>query len=298
MKKKLSLLLVCLLVCMMVFGCGKSGGVAMENADAVLKDESYPEGDVVDSTAKEPAAPQPNQKLIRRIWLQAETENMDTLLTGVNQRVAELGGYIESKDVYNGSQYSGNRYRNAELTIRIPADQLDAFVQHMEGSSNITSNKETTEDITLTYVATQSRITALETEEQRLLELLAEAKNMSDLLQIESRLTEVREELEKVKSQLRVYENQVSYGTVYLSVNEVKEYTVTEEPDTVWERISTGFVRSLKDLGTFFVDLFVFLVVASPYLLLLAIPVVILILAIRRYNKKYLKKEKTKDKEK
>ena len=139
MKKKLSLLLVCLFVCMMAFGCAKSGGVAMENADAILKDEAYPEGDIVDSSAKEPTTTQTNQKLVRKIWLNAETEDLDTLLTGINQRVAELGGYVESRDVYNGSQYGKSRYRNAELTIRIPADQLDSFVQHVSGSSNIIS---------------------------------------------------------------------------------------------------------------------------------------------------------------
>lgn len=92
-------------------------------------------------------------------------------------------------------------------------------------------------------MAITSRITALETEESRLLELLAAAANMSDLLEIESRLTEVRTELEKVKSQLRIYENQVSYGTIYLTVSEVKEYTVVEEPENSGDRFALTIAR-------------------------------------------------------
>lgn len=302
MKKGFVVLLAALLVCGLFFGCGKaSDGAVSENmfgsANGALRDEA--DAGVItgtsQSTAGQPGANQanPNQKLVRKIWLDTETEDMDALLAGIGQRISELGGYVESRNVYNGSQYSGRRYRSGELTVRIPAEKLDSFVQHVSENSNITNNKETVDDITLTYVATESRITALETEEARLLELLAAAANMSDLLEIESRLTEVRTELEKVTSQLRIYENQVSYGTIYLTVSEVKEYTVVEEPETVWERIGVGFVESLKNLGEFFTELFVALVVGLPYLVLIGIVVTGLLLLIKlRRRKKGTKQDK------
>ena len=157
------------------------------------------------------------------------------------------------------------------------------------------SNRETADDITLSYVATESRMKALETEEARLLELLAEAKDMADLLQIENRLTQVRTELEQVKSQLRVMDNKVDYGTLYLTVREVKEYTVVEEPETVWERIGTGFMESLQSLGDFFVELFVFVIVALPYLVLIGALVTAAILLLRWGKKK--KAGKTEEKQ-
>ena len=55
----------------------------------------------------------------------------------------------------------------------------------------------------------------------------------------------MRYELENRASQLRLYDNQVDYATIYLSIDEVQEYTPVEEP-TVWERISGGFVSSIK----------------------------------------------------
>lgn len=294
MKKRLALILACLLVCLLAFGCSKAmnDGASMEKAEDYAGGTAEDGNDVLaDSVQSTSVAVNPGQKLVRKIWLATETEDMDTLLSGIDQRIAELGGYAESRNIYNGSQYSGRRYRSAELTVRIPADKLDTFVEHMSENTNITSNKETADDITLSYVATQSRITALETEEQRLLELLAQAKDMSDLLQIEGRLTQVRTELEQVKSQLMVYDNQVSYGTVYLTINEVTEYTVTEEPETVWERIGTGFMQSLKDLGSFFTELFVFVVVAIPYLVILGVVVTAVILLILWRRKKHPKQK-------
>lgn len=234
----------------------------------------------------------PQQKLIRTVYLNAETEAMDILMANVEQRVAELGGYIEGREVYNGSSYNASRTRYANLTIRIPAERMDGFMETVAEISNITSNRETAEDVTLDYVATQSRITALETEQERLLELLAQAKDMEDLLLIEARLTEVQSELERFTSQLRVYDNLVNYGTIHLDILEVRQYTVVEEePETVWQRIASGFMKSLKGLGTGITEVFVFLISALPYLAVVVLGIAAVILLIRASRKK--KKKKT-----
>ena len=97
--------------------------------------------------------------------------------------------------------------------------------------------------------------------------------------------------MEQVKSQLKLYENLVDYGTIHLSITEEKEYTVVEEEEpTVWQRISTGFVKSLKGVGNIFTELFVFFVVASPYL---AVPVAVavIVLVCLRISKKKAQKQ-------
>lgn len=255
--------------------------------------ENAPADALTVETSDAESAVQTTQKLIRTVYLSAETEDMDTLLSGVEQRITELQGYVESREVYNGSSYSSNHSRYAELVIRVPAENLDGFVNHLNEASNIISSRETAEDVTLDYVATQSRITALETEQTRLLELLAKAENMEDLLLIEARLTEVRAELEKVVSQLRLYDNLVDYGTIRLNITEVRQYTVVNKPETVWERISTGFVDSLKGLGTGITEIFIFLIVALPYIAVGALCVAALVFGIKALRKKKKKEKQT-----
>ena len=305
MKKWLSLIMaVCMAVCLLA-GCG---GASMENGSSdklmsnvagsgALADDagSSVEYSASTFTSDNSAAVLPeNQKMVRKIWLDAETEDMSPLLEQLEQQIASLGGYIESQNLQNGSKYSGSRrYRYAELTIRIPADKLDGFVEQVADASNIVSKRQTAENITLSYVATESRVTALETEQTRLLELLAQAESMSDVLAIEKRLTEVRADLEEHTSQLRVFDNQVDYGTVYLNISEVVEFTATEEPQSVWERIGTGFMESLKNLGEFFVELFVFVIVALPYLIPLVLVAVGIIFLVRRSKEKKDRKHET-----
>lgn len=230
-----------------------------------------------------------NRKLIRKIHLSAETEDMDTLLSQVNERVNALDGYIEARDIYNGSTYSGSVRRTATLTIRIPADRLDSFVSQVADISNIISNTENSDDITLKYAATESRLKVLRAEEERLLTFLSEAKTVAEMVQIETRLTEVLAEIETITSQLKLYDNLVDYGTITLSVNEVEQYTeIQTEKPSMWEQISTGFVKSLQNVGGFLKALFVFFIIALPYLVLIGAVagIVLLIIKLRKKKKK------------
>ena len=208
------------------------------------------------------------RKWIITVNMSAETEDLDALMEALNGKISGLGGYVEDQDSYNGSMYSSRRYRSASLTVRIPAERVDEFTEEMSGIANVVSTNLSREDITLSYVATESRVNALQTEEARLLELMEQAETMADLLEIESRLTDVRYELENRASQLRLYDNQVDYATIYLSIDEVQEYTPVEEP-TVWERISGGFVSSIKGVGNGLLDLLVWVLAKSPYLVIL-----------------------------
>ena len=298
--KVTKLLAIFLALSLLLCGCGAES--TMAGNGTVAKDEAYraeveePKADGLTGDSMNTQTNMPiNQKLIRKIWLDAETEEMDVLLTSVEAKIAELAGYVEARQVRNGSAYSGKRYRYAELTVRIPAEKLDRFVDDVSAQSNITNTRETTDDVTLSYVESESKVIALETEQTRLLELLAKAESMDDILKIESRLTDIRNQLERVKSQLRVYDNQINYGTVYLNITEVTEYTpVEEEPETIWERIGSGLKKSWDNTVEFLGDLLVFLIVVLPYLLPWAAIAGVVLLLIRISRKKKAKKNQPK----
>ena len=288
MKQFVAVLLTILMLAGTLAGCGKAaydtgfnaaGSAAPESAigkdmDYVLSDQIY---DSVESEAPETSAAVTQQKLIRKINLEAETEDLDGLLGALDGKVSQLGGYIEKREVYSGSAYASYRpSRHAYLTIRIPKDRLNEFVAHVESTGNVTSSSESSDDVTLTYIATQSRMNALQKEEARLLELIDKAANLTELLELEKRLTQVRTELENVTSQLLVYDNLVEYGTVTVNVREVQKLTPAEEPG-FWQRITTGFVESLENLWIFLQELAIFLVVALPYLVPLALVVTLVI---------------------
>ena len=297
--RRFILALMAMVLLFLLTACGASAPLSAAGGEYAAKGNYYDVEEgytmaVADSLSSPNATgdvtPATNQKLIRTVKLEAETEDMDALLADVESRIASLGGYVENRNVYNGGAGS-RRNRNATMVVRIPADKLDGFVQQVSGVSNIISHSENTRDVTLNYVAAESRVTALQTEEARLLELLAEAKDLKDLLTLEEKLTDVRTELEQHKSQLKVYDNQVSYATVNLSITEVVEYTVTEEPKpepTFWQRLGGGFVESIKGVWTICKEVVIWLVCALPYLVLPGVIVAVILIprAVRRRKAK------------
>jgi len=222
-----------------------------------------------------------DQKLIKTVRMDVETEDLENLLPQISGKISSLGGYVENQELYNGSAYSSYRHRSASLTVRIPAENLDGFVEDVKGVSNVVTYNESTENVTLRYVSTESRMKALEVEQERLLELLGKAENMADLLEIEARLTDVRYELENVTSQLRVLSNQVDYATIHLYISQVKVYTEVEE-QTVWQRIGSGFKENLRSIGEDMTDFFVWLVTYSPQLILWAVVIAAAVVILKK----------------
>lgn len=296
MKKLASLTLVLTLLLSLLTGCGGSSSAPMADygykQEAAVEMEETPmamdmaaSNSLTGSGARESGAIPENRKWIITVNMSAETEDLEALLVSLDKEIAALGGFVEDQNIYNGSSYSSRRYRNASLTVRIPAGDVDRFTQEVSGLANVVRTNKNLEDITLSYTATESRITALETEEARLLEFMVKAENMSDLLEIEARLTDVRYELEQYSSRLRLYDNQVDYATIYLDIEEVQEYTPVEE-ETFWEKISGGFKSSLKGLGEDLEELVVWIIVSSPYLLVYAVVIFGIFLAVRAARKK------------
>lgn len=233
---------------------------------------------------------QEGRKLIETVHLEVETREFEQMMSTLETRIQELGGYVESMDTYNGSSYSGYRSsRSADLKVRIPSEKLDGFLNTVADAGNIVRRYENVEDVTLSYVDMESRRNTLRVEQGRLLEFLDKAETIEEIITIESRLSEVRYQLESMESQLRTIDNLVDYSTVNISISEVKELTPIEEP-TVWERISEGFGESLLSIGHGALDFGIWFLVHIPYLVIWGVIITAVVLIIRRHRKKKKKK--------
>ena len=278
MKKTLAILLTLVLALTMLTACGANTSAPQAMKAEYAIEETYAEApaammmDAASNTLTgsgetgKTALPE-NRKWIVTVDMSAETEDLDALMAALTDTIDSMEGYVENQNIYNGSAFASSRRRNANLTIRIPAEDVENFAAEISGIANVVSKNVNREDITLNYVATESKVTALKTEEARLLELLSQAETMSDLLEIEARLSDVRYELESYTTRLQRYDNQVNYATIYLSISEVQEYTPVAEK-TVWQRICDGFDDSLEGIQEGFVDTVVWILANSPYLVL------------------------------
>ena len=285
--RRLFAIMMCLLLLVTVVGCSAAPGDVSAVPGQGNGSDNYAGGQLSGESSSNNTGSDvlTDRKLIRRIRTVAETDDMDALLENISARVALLGGYIESRNIQNGSKYAGKTTRTATLTIRIPAENLDSFVEDVGKVTNIVSTVEDSDDVTLQYANTESRLAVLRTEEERLMAFLSQASSISEMLEIEKRLTEVQSQIQSIATQLNTYDNLVSYGTLTLSITEVVEYTVVDEELTIWEEIGQGFMRSINTILFIGRGLFVLLLANSPYFVILGI-ILTVVFVIRKKRKK------------
>ena len=225
-------------------------------------------------------APPASQLIIKTVNETVETLEYDSFLDALTEAVRAVGGYLSSSSYRDGS-YNTSVLRTASLVIRIPAAELDGFCSRVDGIGHVTSFYETVDDITLAYVSIESRIGVLESEESALLGMLSRAETVADMLAIRKQLENVQGELAELRAQQRVYDDQIAYSTVNMTVREVKRVSEDTERMGFGEELWHTFMSSLYGIGDFFRALAVFIGGYSPVILLLAAVVAVIVLLLR-----------------
>ena len=235
--------------------------------------------------------PEKGRLLIRTVSMSAETKDIMSVKNDIEAQVRTAGGYIE-----NSSMSGTGKNRDLRImyyTIRVPADKLDELITKVGNSCTILSSSENTSDVTLEYVDTKSRMESLRVEYDQLLKLLEQATDLDNIIILQSRLTDVRYQIESAESRIRVLENQVEYGTLNLSITEVLEDTVIEEPHivTYGERVMDQFNDMWEGTVEFFQDFLLGLIAAIPFLVFMGIVAAVIIIIVFSVRKKRRKRE-------
>ena len=219
-------------------------------------------------------------KLITTMEMRVQTKEFDSFTDKLITEISALGGYIENSSVtYNSYDYyqvqsSGEEYiptdRAAHYILRIPENKLNGFVKKLYGGTNVLSENRSVEDVTLDYVDLSAHKEALETEAESLKNLMEQATELEDIMQIQTQLTDVRYQIDSIESQLRVYDNKVAYSTLNLDVEEVTVYSVRDDAG-YFEKIGAGFKGTINDIWETIKGIIATVLINSPNIILILI---------------------------
>lgn len=246
-------------------------------------DSAYEQWKQEESGETELHASVEGRKLIKTVRMRVQAVEFDQIVSYLEGQVKLLGGYIEASEI-NGNGYYYDSRRSASLTLRIPAKELDGFVESVGEIGTVTYKTEEATDVTLQYVDLESRVKSLQIEQERLFDLLGKADSLDSIILLEQRLSEVRYELENYAARLRVYDNQVEYSTVYLTVNEVVRTTPQDE--TLAEKMHSGFMGTIYEIKDGAAEFAIWFVSNLLYLLFWAAVLAVIVLAVRKQWKK------------
>lgn len=256
-------------------------GTTGDTGDFSTSDMLYPESS--DASGQESSnVSVEGEKMIYTARLEVETTNFDDSVLALDQIVEAKGGYYETR---SSSNY--DTYRYANYTIRIPAEQYSDFLSQVGQACHVLSTDEERQNVSEIYYDIETRLATQRTKLERLQELLQEAENMSDIITIESAISETELNIEQLTGSLRNYDNRVDYATVTISLREVYKLSNSESPATTFpQRISDAFVKGWHNFVNSMENLAVFLATAwIPVVILLAAGFTALIVWRKKHSK-------------
>ena len=264
---------------------------AMVQAGGGAAETPEPDDSVADYTAK----------IIYTASVSIETTEFDKAVAALENQVQKIGGFVESSNVTGDTQYNSdgtttvvNRW--AYYTVRIPCDHFESFLHETEGFGNVTSTSRDAQNVTSAYTDYEARLSSLNTQEERLLDMLAKSEDVETLIALEQRLSDVRYEIESIERNLRNYDMQIKYSTVNLDLREVEVYTPTVP---VRRTFSQKLADSLSDGWNGFTrgiqNVILGLASALPALILLAVITAAVIVCIKKARKKRKAKKAAQD---
>lgn len=265
--------------------------VATTEAGGGAAETPEPDDSVADYTAK----------IIYTASVSIETTEFDKAVAALENQVQKIGGFVESSNVTGDTQYNSdgtttvvNRW--AYYTVRIPCDHFESFLHETEGFGNVTSTSRDAQNVTSAYTDYEARLSSLNTQEERLLDMLAKSEDVETLIALEQRLSDVRYEIESIERNLRNYDMQIKYSTVNLDLREVEVYTPTVP---VRRTFSQKLADSLSDGWNGFTrgiqNVILGLASALPALILLAVIIAAVIVCIKKARKKRKAKKAAQD---
>ncbi|WP_407309341.1 DUF4349 domain-containing protein [Desulfosporosinus sp. SB140] len=210
------------------------------------------------------------RKITQDVTLTLEVANISNTFSQISQKVQQMGGYIAESQQNNSENQS-----SARMTVKIPADKLDALNDSLISWGKILDQHTIANDITNQYYDSQNRLQTLQAEEKRYLEILNQAKTVDDVLKVENALSDIRQQIEQLEGQLKLWNNQVDYSTVNLQlvVNSGPNLAIKNPWQPVswqntWEAAQNAFLKTISSAWNFLNYLVVGLGYVFPYLIL------------------------------
>lgn len=214
--------------------------------------------------------PRPLPQLIKKAAMTLIVDDVDQSVQAVRTTVTQQRGDLIGLQDYKPED--NNSRRTAQVELRVPQNVLETTLEALAKLGTVQNRSITAEDVGNQLVDLKARLTNLQKTESNLQKIIDKAASVRDVLSVSKELSNVRESIEQINAQLQSLQNQVSYSTITLKLEAAvagssPDRAVSTQVQETWNNST----RSLGEFSTGLLKLGIWLMVYSPYLLILAV---------------------------
>jgi hypothetical protein len=225
--------------------------------------------------AAEEETPIVARKIIQSGEVTIQVKRYQPFFSALEKRMKTLNGYMANIQ----SRRTGDTVSSASLTLRVPPERLTQLVSWLREQGNLSSEKITSEDISEQYYDLKARLENARRFENRLLEMLkSETGNLQELILVEEKLNQTREQIEQMEGKLRYFDALTNLATLIVQVQVESHYVPPDKPTFV-QRARHAWRDSIDGMFAAGQALAILIVAALPWML----PVLLLFLLLRTF---------------
>lgn len=285
--KRLYLFSFVLIAAVVLGACASAPAVMEAPAEPYYDSGGAPSGIVEEQAANEGGgdarAASTERLVIQNADLSIVVSDVEARMSEIQKMAEEMGGFVVSSNLYQGYTSDYIPVPEGAVTIRVPAEKLDeALEQIKESAVEVQNETRSGQDVTAEYVDLKSRLKTYEAAEKELTELMENAQDTDEVVNIFNQLMYYREQIEIIKGQIKYYEEAAALSAV--SIRLVAEETIKPVTIGKWEPkgVALEAIQDLLDFWKGFVDFMIrFVVYTLPVLVTIAIPFYVAFLGVR-----------------
>jgi hypothetical protein len=266
---------------------GAGGGGNARAAGETLESQAYVNASVQSPAGADDAARQaetivlPERKIIRNAELTIEHDAPAEAQRKISSVAESHGGFVVTSESRQ-QDARGAQPGSVSIEMRVPSARFDAAVAEVRAvGGSVRHEKTTGRDVTEEYIDLEARLRAQRALEAQFLEIMKRAQKVSDALEVQRELANVRGEIERVEGRRRFLENQSALSTIKVTV-ESPTPLVSAETSGFFGGLREAFGEGLDEAASIVLGLVRVGVALVPVLLLLGVPLALLWRVVRR----------------
>ena len=163
-----------------------------------------------------------DRKIVRTGALELTVKSPTDAAEQIRRMAESMGGYLETAQIGGSKEIP-----TADLSIRVPAARFeDAKAQIRKLATRVESERTDARDVTRQYVDMEARLRTLRAEEAQYLTIMKSAYKVSDLLEVEQKLSEVHGQIEQQQAEFHTLSKQVETVAIAISLRTLADTQV------------------------------------------------------------------------
>jgi murein DD-endopeptidase MepM/ murein hydrolase activator NlpD len=213
----------------------------------------------------------PDRKVIRNAELTLELDAPVEAQRSLASIAESHGGFVVTSESRQDERARGSQGSQiVSVEMRVPSAQFDSVLSAVRGvGGRVRQEKITGRDVTEEFIDLEARLRAQRALETQILEIMKRAQRVSDALEVNAQLAQVRSEIERLEGRRRFLENQSSLSTIKITL---------QPPAPLVSARTTGFFAGVRRAFGEGVDFAASIVLAVVRVTVALLPVAVLLL--------------------